>query len=61
MIVKYIGKDCIAMPTGKICKVLSIEKGWYRVMTELDESYLFPPHIFEIIEGSEDDVRMKKT
>lgn len=49
------------MPTGKICKVLSIEKGWYRVMTELDESYLFPPHIFEIIEGSEDDVRMKKT
>lgn len=27
-----------------------IEKGWYRIMTELDEDYLFPPELFEIIE-----------
>ena len=30
--------------------VISIEKGWYRIMTDLDEDYLFPPECFEIIE-----------
>ncbi len=54
--VKYIGPDYVALPTGTVCEVLSIEKGWYRVMTELDESYLFPPNVFELLEGSEADV-----
>ena len=48
--VKYIGKDLVAMKHGKIYKVISIEKGWYRIMTEIDEDYLFPPEVFEIIE-----------
>lgn len=56
MKVKYIGPDFVAMPTGTVCEVLSIEKGWYRVMTELDETYLFSPKVFEIVEGSEADV-----
>lgn len=59
MKVKYIGYNYMALPTGTICEVLSIEKGWYRVMTELDESYLFPPSVFEILEGSEADVPRK--
>lgn len=29
---------------------MSIEKGWFRIMTELDEDDLFPPHVFEIVE-----------
>lgn len=37
MIVKYIGPDFVALPHGTVCKVLAIENGWYRVMTELDE------------------------
>ena len=41
---------------GTIEAVISIEKGWYRIMTLLGESYLFPPDCFEILEGSEDDV-----
>ncbi len=50
MTVKYIGPDYVALPTGTIHEVLSIEKGWYRIMTELDESYLFPPHVFEVVD-----------
>ena len=55
MKVKYIGPDYVALPTGTIREVLSVEKGWYRIMTELDESYLFPPEVFEIVEGDESD------
>lgn len=48
---KYIGKhDTVALDKNKIYDVLSVEKGWLRIMTELDESYLFPPEQFEIIE-----------
>ncbi len=47
--VKYIGEDIVAMEKDKIYEVLSIEKGWYRIKTELEETYLFPPHLFEIV------------
>lgn len=51
MKVKYLGKvDTVALEKDKIYDVLSIEKGWYRIMTELDEDYLFPPEQFEITE-----------
>ena len=53
--VKYVGKrDTLAFERGKVYEVMSVEKGWFRIMTELDEDYLFPPHIFEIVE---DDTR----
>ena len=49
--VKYIGKQYIgtAFDEEKTYEVLSVEKGWYRIMTELDEEYLFPPELFEIV------------
>lgn len=50
MKVKYIGKDIVAMVFGKIYDVISIEKGWYRIMSEIGEDYLFPPEAFEIVE-----------
>jgi len=51
MKVKYLGKfKTPALVKDKIYDVISIEKGWYRIMTELDEDYLFPPDLFEIIE-----------
>jgi len=50
MKVRYLGKDLIAMIHGKVYDVISIERGWYRIMTELDEDYLFPPEAFEIVE-----------
>lgn len=50
MKVKYIGKvDTLALEKNKIYDVLSIEKGWFRIMTELDEDYLFPPEQFEVV------------
>ena len=51
MKVKYLGKvDTVALEKDKIYDVLAVEKGWYRIMTELDEDYLFPPEQFEITE-----------
>lgn len=50
MKVKYKGPDLVAMETGKTYEVMSIEKGWYRIMTEIDEDYLFPPEQFDIVE-----------
>lgn len=41
--------DSVAMTKDKVYTVLSVEKGWYRVLTELDEDYLFPPKAFERI------------
>lgn len=51
MRVKYIADhETLALEKDKVYDVMSIEKGWYRIMTELDEDYLFPPEAFEIVE-----------
>lgn len=53
MKVRYIGKELVGVCKGKIYEVLSIEKGWFRIMTELDDTYLFPPKVFEVVEEDE--------
>lgn len=51
MKVKYVGvKDTLAFERDKVYEVMSIEKGWFRIMTELDDDYLFPPEMFEVVE-----------
>ena len=51
MKVKYIGKkDTVALDRNKVYEVIYVEKDWYRIMTELDDDYLFPPEQFEIVE-----------
>ena len=51
MKVKYIGShETPALDHDKIYDVISVEKGWLRIMTELDEDYLFPPQFFEVVE-----------
>ena len=51
MKVKYLGKvNTLALEKGKIYDVISVERGWFRIMTELDDDFLFPPDQFEIIE-----------
>lgn len=51
MKVKFLGKiDTLALVKGKVYDVMSVEKGWFRIMTELEEDYLFPPEQFEVIE-----------
>ena len=29
---------------------MCLEKGWYRIVDETDEDYLYPPEFFEVIE-----------
>lgn len=51
MKVKYI-KDTVTLclTKNKIYDVLSIEKGWYRLVDDSGDDYLYPPEHFEIIE-----------
>lgn len=51
MKVKYIGDYYkVTLQKDKIYEVIGIEDGWYKVKTELDDTALFPPAVFEIIE-----------
>lgn len=51
MKIRYIGQyDSPAIQRGKAYEVMSIERDWYRIMTELDEDYLVPPSAFEVVE-----------
>ena len=52
MKVKPVEVDDLAFEDGKIYEVISIEDGWYRVMTEIGEDYVFPPSYFEIIDNT---------
>ena len=56
MKVRYLGKvDTVALEPNKEYELLSVEKGWYRIMTELDEDYLFPPEQFELVSMSREE------
>ena len=51
MKIKYIGAyNSPAIRRDKLYEVISVEKGWYRIMTELDDDYLVPPESFEVVE-----------
>lgn len=59
MKVKWIGKTSFLMLThGKIYDVLSVEKGWYRVVDDSGEDYLYPPEYFEI-ESDEGEIDLR--
>ena len=47
--VKYIGITDCSLTNGKEYEVISIEKGWYRIVDDTDEDYLFAPEEFEIV------------
>ena len=49
MKVRYIGESNMALIKGAVYEVISVEKNWYRIKTELDEDYLFPPKAFEVV------------
>lgn len=33
--------------------VISIENGWYRIIDDSEDDYLYPPELFEIIDASD--------
>lgn len=53
MKVKYLGEsDPFELLNGKVYDVIEIDEevGWYRIIDETDEDFLYPPEAFEIIE-----------
>jgi len=51
MKVKWLGKtDFLVLTNNKIYDVISIESGWYRIIDDSGDDYLYPPDMFEIIE-----------
>ncbi len=50
MKVRYIGKTRhMELTEGKVYEVVSVERTWYRIQTDMLGDYLYPPHLFEII------------
>ena len=50
MKVKYKGNSSVSLTKGKEYEVISVEKGWYRIVDDTEEDYLFAPDEFEIVE-----------
>lgn len=54
--VKYIGEnDPLELLSGKVYDVIEVDEtsGWYRIVDETREDYLFDPEAFEIVEESQ--------
>jgi len=48
--VKYLGEtEFLVLTHGKEYEVLSVERGWYRVVDDSGDDYLYPPDAFEIV------------
>ena len=48
MKIKYVGKTVpLLLTNGKEYEVISIERGWYRIVDDTGEDYLYPPKDFE--------------
>ena len=50
MKVKYIGVSDVSLTKEKIYDVIAVESGWYRIVDNTEEDYLFDPKEFEIVE-----------
>nr|DAL99460.1 MAG TPA: hypothetical protein [Caudoviricetes sp.] len=52
MKVKFIGQGSpLSLLNGKEYAVESVECGWYRIVDETGEDYLYPPQSFEVVEA----------
>ena len=50
MKVRYVRERKMDIIPDKIYEVLSIERGWYRIIDESEEDYLYPPENFEVVD-----------
>lgn len=50
MKIKFNGESGVSLTNGKEYEVLSVENGWYRIVDDTDDDYLFPPEEFDVIE-----------
>lgn len=57
MKVKYLGEsDPLGLINGKVYEVLSIEYGYYRIVDETDEDFLYDADAFEVVEEGEVEI-----
>lgn len=62
MIVKYLGESYpVSLLQNKIYDVIEVEPtcGWYRIIDETGEDYIFPPMLFDVIEELDSPERTK--
>lgn len=62
MKVKYFGEsDPLELLNGKIYDVIEIDEvlGWYRIVDETGEDYLYPAEDFEIVEETVTETEIK--
>jgi len=51
MKVKWKGEtEFLVLTHDKVYDVQSIEKGWYQIVDDSGEDYLYPPENFEVVE-----------
>ena len=56
MRVKWKGKtEFLVLTRNKIYDVISVEKGWSRIIDDSGDEYLYPPEKFEIIVSVSDE------
>lgn len=57
MKVKYLGEsDPLGLINGKVYEVLSIEYGYFRIVDETGEDFLYDSDSFEVVEKGEVEV-----
>lgn len=56
---KYIGiTDEFSIINGKVYEILGLSRGWYRIVDESGEDYLYPPQFF-VDENAESFIESK--
>lgn len=51
---RYTGETSfLELTRDKVYKVLSIEKGWYRIVDDSGEDYLYPSEEFKVVESDD--------
>ena len=56
MKIKFLGQTSfLVLTNNKEYDVISKEKGWYRIIDDSGDDYLYPPHLFTIVEEDEID------
>jgi tRNA A22 N-methylase len=40
----------ISLTKGKVYEVIRVERGWYRIVDDTDDDYLYPPHLFQVVQ-----------
>lgn len=54
MKVMFLGETSfLELTHGEVYGVLSVEKGWYRIIDDSGEDYLYPPEDFEVVEPND--------